>query len=122
MEFRLDLLSMKVNPLVDLKQEICWDEYYVPVTRRRDKTVIHITSEYRKLVQNEYKTNHNWEGKVIHRKLCKRLKFDQIVFAQTKIRLWEWDSKILRDFEIQTDHLMSAWRPDIVLIKKKKRT
>ena len=27
---------------------------------------------------------------------------------------------ILRDFQIQMDHLISAWRPDIVLINKKK--
>ena len=28
--------------------------------------------------------------------------------------------KILRDFEIQTDHLIPARRPDIVLINKEK--
>ena len=30
--------------------------------------------------------------------------------------------KILWDFEIQTDHLIPARRPDLVLINKKKRT
>ena len=29
--------------------------------------------------------------------------------------------KILRDFEIQMDHLIPARRPDLVIIKKKKR-
>ena len=29
--------------------------------------------------------------------------------------------KLLWDFEIHTDHLISAWRPDLVIIKKKKR-
>ena len=29
---------------------------------------------------------------------------------------------ILGDFEIQTDHQISAWRPDLVIINKKKRT
>ena len=30
--------------------------------------------------------------------------------------------KILWDFEIQMDHLISAWRPDQVIVNKKKRT
>ena len=29
--------------------------------------------------------------------------------------------KILWDFEIQTDHLISAWRPDRVIVNKKKK-
>ena len=29
--------------------------------------------------------------------------------------------KILRDIEIQTDHLISARRPDLVIVNKKKR-
>ena len=29
--------------------------------------------------------------------------------------------KILCDFEIQTDHLISARRPDLVIVKKKKK-
>ena len=30
--------------------------------------------------------------------------------------------KLLWDFEIQTDHLISAWRPDLKIISKIKRT
>ena len=30
-------------------------------------------------------------------------------------------NKILRDFEIQTNHVISAWRPDLVIVKKKKK-
>ena len=29
--------------------------------------------------------------------------------------------KLLWDFEIQTDHLISARRPDLIIIKKKKK-
>ena len=29
--------------------------------------------------------------------------------------------KLLWDFEKQTDHLISAWRPDIVIVYKKKK-
>ena len=72
----------------------------------------------------EYKTRHEWVGKVIHRDLCKRLKFDHT----TKWYMHKPESvlenkihKNLWDFEIKTDHLISARRPDLVLIKKKER-
>ena len=29
--------------------------------------------------------------------------------------------KFLWDFDIQTDHLISAWRPDFIIINKKKK-
>ena len=41
----------------------------------RDETVNQIISKCRTLVQKEYKTKHDWVGKVIHQELCKRLKF-----------------------------------------------
>ena len=42
----------------------------------RDETINHIISECSKLVQKEYKTRHDWVGKVIHWKMCKKFKFD----------------------------------------------
>ena len=42
----------------------------------RDETINHIISECRKLAQKEYKTRHDWVGKVIHWEMCKKLKFD----------------------------------------------
>ena len=33
-------------------------------------------SECCKLAEKEYKTRHNWAGKVIHKELCKILKFE----------------------------------------------
>ena len=33
-------------------------------------------SKYSRLPQKDYKTQQNWEGKVIHRELCNRLSFD----------------------------------------------
>ena len=38
----------------------------------RDETINHIISECSKLAQKEYKTRHNWVGKVIHREMCKK--------------------------------------------------
>ena len=37
----------------------------------------------------------------------------QIVYTKTRIRIREWDTKILRDFEIETDYLIPARRPDL---------
>ena len=42
----------------------------------RDKTISHIISECSKLTQKEYKTRHDWVGKVIHWDLCKKFQFD----------------------------------------------
>ena len=42
----------------------------------RNKIINHIISECSKLVMQEYKTKHDWVGKVIHWDLCKKFKFD----------------------------------------------
>ena len=43
----------------------------------RDETINHVISECSKLAQKEYKTRHDWVGKMTHWELCKKLKFDQ---------------------------------------------
>ena len=60
-----------------------------------DEKVHHILSEWNKLAQREDKTKHDWVGKVIHREVCKKLKFDNthMVHAQTRIHLGEWDAQ-----------------------------
>ena len=80
-----------------------------------------------RLAQKEYKTRYELVGKVIHWKLCKKLKFDHT----NKWSMYNTEPvpenerhKILWDFEIQTDHLISARRPDLIIIinqKKKKK-
>ena len=42
----------------------------------RDETINYIISECSKIAQKEYKTRHNCVGKVIHRELYKKFKFD----------------------------------------------
>ena len=93
----------------------------------RDEMINHKISECSKLVQKEYKTRHNWVGKVIHLEMCKKFKFDHTnkwyLYNQASLR--ENDThKLLWDFDIQTDHLIlriSARRPDLIIINKKKR-
>ena len=41
----------------------------------RDESINHIISKCSKLAQKEYKTRHDWVGKVIHREMCKEFKF-----------------------------------------------
>ena len=42
----------------------------------RTEMVNHVKSKCSEQAQKEYKTGHNWVGKVIHWESCKRLKFD----------------------------------------------
>ena len=90
-----------------------------------DEMISHIISECSKLIHKEYKTRHDWVGKVIHWELCKKLKFDhtnKLYMHNTTSVLENETYKLLKDFEIQTDHLISARRPDLIIINKKVRT
>ena len=82
-----------------------------------------LISKYSKPEQKEYKIRHEWEGKVIHNELCKKLKFDYTtkwyVYKPESIlkdEMW----KILWDFEIQTDRLIPVRRLDLVIINIKR--
>ena len=86
-----------------------------------DKTANH-RSEFSKLAQKKYKIKYDCMRKVFYWELCKKPKFDHT----TKWYMHKLESvreiettKILWDFEIQTDHLISARRPELMLILKK---
>ena len=81
-------------------------------------------SEGIKLAQKENKTKHNWVGKVIHLKMCKKLKFDHTnkCYMHNPAAVIENDShKLLWDFDIHQDHLISARRPNLIIINNKKK-
>ena len=91
----------------------------------RDETINHIISECSKLAQKEYKTRHDWVGKVIHWEMCKKFKLDHTNkwYMHNPAPVLENNThKLLRDFDIQTDHLISDRRPDLIILNKKKRT
>ena len=46
------------------------------ISGNREETINHIISECSKLAQMEYKTRHDWVGKMIHWELCRKFKFD----------------------------------------------
>ena len=91
----------------------------------RDETINHIISECSKSAQMEYKARHDWVGKVIPWEMCKKLKFDHTNkwYIHNPASVLENDiHKLLRDFNIQTDHLISARRPDLIIINNKKKS
>ena len=63
-------------------------------------------------------------AKVIHWEMCKKFRFDHLNkwYIHNPALVLENDThKLLWDFDIHTDHLISARRPDLIIINKKKR-
>ena len=90
----------------------------------RDETINHIISECSKLAQKEYKARHDWVGKVVHWEMCRKFQFDHTNkwYMHNPAPVLTNDShKLLWDFNIQTDHLNPARRPDLIIINKRKR-
>ena len=90
----------------------------------RDDTINHIVSECSKLEHEEYKTRYDWVGKVIHWEMSKKFKFEHTNkwYMHSPAPVPDNDThKLLWDFDIHTDHLISARRPDLIIIKKKKK-
>ena len=88
-----------------------------------DETVRHIVCECPMLVQREYKRRHDWVGRKIHWEVCRKIGFDvnEKWYKHEPEKVVENDSwKILWDFAIQTDHVIEARRPDMVIIDKTK--
>ena len=89
----------------------------------RDETINHIISECSKLAQKEYKKRHDWVGKVIHWEMCQKFKYDHTNkwYMHSPSAVLENDThKLLWDFDIHTDHLISANRLDLIIINKKR--
>ena len=83
-----------------------------------DETINHIISECSKLAQKKYKTRHDWVDKV------KKFKFDRMNkwYMHNPASVQENEThKLLWDFDMQTDHLISARRPGLIIINNKKR-
>ena len=102
---------------------IVWRIASVDCVEDRVETVNQIVSKCSKLAQKEYKTKHNWVGKVIYWELCKKLEFDHTIkwYMHKPESVPEKERhKVLWEFEIQAGHSVSARLPDLKLINKKK--
>ena len=90
----------------------------------RDETINHIISESSKLAQKEYKARHNWVGKVVLWEMGRKFQFDHTNkwYMHNPAPVLENDShKLLWNFNIQTDHLIPASRPDLIIINNNKK-
>ena len=66
----------------------------------RDETINLIISEFIKFAQREYKARHDCVGKVIHWKMCNKLKFDKW-YMHNPVPVLEYAThKLLWDFNI----------------------
>ena len=86
--------------------------------RRNDQSHV---SECSKSTQKEYKKRQDCVGKFIHWEMCKKFKFDYTNkwYMHNPAPVLENDThKLQWDVDIQTDHLISAWRSDLTLINK----
>ena len=93
--------------------------------RKVDESIDHIVSGCSKLAQKEYKRRHDNLGKIVHRKLARKCNFeagDKLYKHEPESVLENEDYKILWDFSIQTDHVIEARRPDLVVVDKKDRS
>ena len=91
----------------------------------RGETIYHTISECsNKLAKKVYTTRNDWVDNVIHLELCKKFKFyitskrymhNQASLRENVTHEFHWD------FEIQTDHLISASGPDQIIMNQKKK-
>ena len=85
----------------------------------RDETINHMISECIKFEQTEYKTRHDWVGKMIHWEMSKKFKFDHTNkwYMHNPASVLEKDThKLLWDFDILMDRLIWARKPDFIII------
>ena len=101
----------------------CWTESVV------SKSLVNIellkTYNYvRRLWSLRNNNNNNNNGKVIHWEMCKKFKFDHAnkwyMHNQASI-LKNYMHKLLWDFDIHTDNLISARRQHLIIINNKKK-
>ena len=86
-----------------------------------DETVNHIISECNMVAQREYKRRHDCVGRKI---LCRKygLAASERWYEHQPETVTDNDScKLLWDFSIQTDYVIQARRPDVILIDKEKK-
>ena len=87
----------------------------------KDETVNHLISECSKMAQREYKRRHDWVGRRVHWDVCRKygIEVKDKWYQHEPGSVIENDKcKILWDFTVQTDHIIQARRPDMIVIDK----
>ena len=91
----------------------------------KSETIDHVLSGCPKLSQSEYKRRHDNVAAAIHWCMCRKYQIEckDKWYEHRADKVAENDDvKLLWDFHMQTDHVIEARRPDIVLVKKKEAT
>ena len=117
-------LSIRTN-LVKAEIEKSHGDSLSRMCRKVDESIDHIVSGCSKLAQKEYKSGRDNLGKIVHWKLARKCNFeagDKWYEHEPESVLENEDYKILWDFSIQTDHVIEARRPDLVVVDKKERS
>ena len=116
--------SIRTN-LVKAKIDKSQGDLLCRLCKKADESIDHIGSGCSKLAQKEYKRRHDNLGKIVHWKVAKECRFEVVskwYEHEPESVLENEDYKILWDFSIQTDHVIEARRPDLVVVDKKERT
>ena len=95
------------------------------VCRKIDESIDHIVSCCSKLAQMECKRRHDNLGKIVHWKVARKCNLeagDKWYEHEPEDVLENEDHKILWDFSIETDGVIEARRPDLVVVDKKERS
>ena len=88
-----------------------------------NEAINHLTNECAKMAQKEYKRWHDLVGKKIHWEVCRKFGIEvskKWYQYEPETVVENENSKILWDMNIQTDHVIEARRPDMVVIDKAK--
>ena len=99
------------------------DESKCRLCGKVDETVRHIVCECPMSAQKEYKRKHDWVGRKMHWEVCRKIGIDvnEKLYKHEPQKVRKNDSwKILWYNTIQTDYVIEARRPDMVIIDKTK--
>ena len=114
--------SIRTN-LVKAKIDKSQKDTLCRLCKKADENIDHVVSGCSKLAQKEYKRRHDNLGKIVHWKLARKFKFeagDKWYQHEPESALEGEDYNILWDFSIQTNNVIEACRPDLVVDKKKR--
>ena len=114
--------SIRTN-LVKAKIDKSQGDSLCRVCRKVNESIDHIVSGCGKLAQKDYKRRHDNLRKIVHWKLARKCNFkagDRWYKHGPESVLENEDYKILWDFSIQTDRVIEARRPDLVVVDKEK--
>ena len=116
--------SIRTN-LVKAKIDKSQGDFLCRMCRKVDESRDHVVTGCSRLAQREYKRGHDNVGKIVHWKLASKCNFeagDKWYEHEPESGLENEDYKILWDFSIQTNHVIEAQRPDLVVVDKKERS